>query len=431
MHGYRHTCHNHPKKSKISESDLYRRTGIDKVKQILAVKYQVFSQLDFYCLISQINFSEFSMNARAPALGRHFLKRMENSPLSLGLKRFAPGLFCPRLLTMPLRQALARSAAIGKETTTALTGKATCYLTANLPRNDFKDRGFQPETLELILMNDVVAAFNEYFEVIDADSPELLREAFRVRYQVLCVDQRAPGFQASNYPEGMESDSYDRHSFHILLRHRPSDKFVGTARLVLPDPLDPKKLFPTERYMQIDPNLIDMSKLPRQSMAETSRLHIVRGLRRRREDNEENENEIVVEENQTKIRRRFPHPLLALAVGLIRISVVHNIRYWLSVMDPALNRLLSLYGLQHEPIGPITEYYGQRRPYYTDLISMLDKMYLSHKQIWELLTDFGRIKPASAEPPPHLVPFPPYLLTPESEKRRTAKQCADITQCRD
>jgi len=50
MHGYRHTCHNHPKKSKISESDLYRRPGIDKVKQILAVKYQVFSQLDFIAL---------------------------------------------------------------------------------------------------------------------------------------------------------------------------------------------------------------------------------------------------------------------------------------------------------------------------------------------------------------------------------------------
>ena len=33
-------------------------------------------------------------------------------------------------------------------------------------------------------MNDLVAAFNEYFEVIDANSPELLRDVFRVRYQV-------------------------------------------------------------------------------------------------------------------------------------------------------------------------------------------------------------------------------------------------------
>ena len=66
-------------------------------------------------------------------------------------------------------------------------------------------------------MNDIVAAFNEYFEVIDADTPELLREAFRVRYQVLCVEQRAPGFPASRYPEKMESDDYDRHSFFASL----------------------------------------------------------------------------------------------------------------------------------------------------------------------------------------------------------------------
>ena len=81
-------------------------------------------------------------------------------------------------------------------------------------------------------MNDMVAAFNEYFEVIDANSPELLRDVFRVRYQVLCVEQRAPGFEPSRYPEEMESDDYDRHSSHILLRasslrrpmsERPSD----------------------------------------------------------------------------------------------------------------------------------------------------------------------------------------------------------------
>jgi N-acyl amino acid synthase of PEP-CTERM/exosortase system len=259
-------------------------------------------------------------------------------------------------------------------------------------------------------MNDIVAAFHEYFEIIDADTPELLREVFRVRYQVLCIEQRAPGFiEASSYPEGMESDSYDRHSSHILLRHRPSDKFVGTARLILPDPLDPKKLFPTERYMQLDPTLIDMSKLPRQNIAETSRLHIVRGLRRRRGDNESGENEIIVEENTTKIQRRFPHPLLALVVGLVRMSVVHNITYWLSIMDPALNRLLGLYGLQHDPVGPITGYYGQRRPYYVNLTSMLDRMYLNHKQIWELLTDFGRIKPMSAEQAPASASVSPIL----------------------
>lgn len=250
--------------------------------------------------------------------------------------------------------------------------------------------------------NDVVAAFNEYFEVIDVNSPELLREVFRVRYQVLCVEQRAPGFDASGYPEEMESDAYDRHSSHVLLQHRPSGTIVGTARLILPDPLYPEKLFPTERYMKFDPTLIDISKLPRQNTAETSRLHIVRGFSRRRGDNEKSQKEIVVEEYRTKIRRRFPHPLLALVVGLVRMSVTHNINHWLSIMDPALNRLLGPYGLQHDPVGPITEYYGRRRPYYADLTTMLDRMYKNHKQIWELVTDYGKVTPMERRLAPDL-----------------------------
>lgn len=251
-------------------------------------------------------------------------------------------------------------------------------------------------------MNDIVAAFNEYFEVIDADTPELVREAFRIRYQVLCIEQRAPGFDASRYPEEMESDGYDRHSSHILLRHCPSGTIVGTARLILPDPLDPKKLFPTERYMKLDPTLIDIGKLPRQNIAETSRLHIVRGFRRRRGDSKSGETEVVVEENRTKIRRRFPHPILALGVGLIRMSAAHHITHWLSIMDPALNRLLGTYGFQHDRVGPITEYYGQRGPYYANLTSLLDRMNKNHNQIWELVTDYGRVIPRR----PALAPAP-------------------------
>ena len=49
-------------------------------------------------------------------------------------------------------------------------------------------------------MNDVVAAFNEYFEVIDAHSPELLRNVFHLRYQVYCIEQRAPGLKRRTIP---------------------------------------------------------------------------------------------------------------------------------------------------------------------------------------------------------------------------------------
>lgn len=262
-----------------------------------------------------------------------------------------------------------------------------------LIRSNFKIYGFLLKLLKLKLMNDLVAAFNEFFEVIDADSPELLRDVFRVRYQVLCVEQRAPGFEPSNYPDKMESDDYDRHSSHILLVHRPSGAYVGTSRLILADPLDTQKPFPTERYTLLDPALIDMSKLPRQRIGEISRLFVLRQFCRRREELEGQSGLTDLKNPFMRYKRRFPHPVLALAVGIIRMSVKHNVDHWLSVMEPALNRLLGLYGLQLDPVGPLTEHHGKRRPYYINLTSMLDRMYKDHNQIWELVTDYGRVRP--------------------------------------
>ncbi len=65
-------------------------------------------------------------------------------------------------------------------------------------------------------------------------------------------------------------------------------------------------------------------------------------------------------------------------------------------MEPALNRLLGIYGLQLDPVGPVTDHHGPRRPYYVDLIKMLDRMHLNHNQFWELVTDFGKVTPATS-----------------------------------
>ena len=251
-------------------------------------------------------------------------------------------------------------------------------------------------------MNDVVAAFHEYFKIIDANSPGLRREVFHLRYQVLCIEQRLPGFDASSYPEKYERDSYDDHSFHILLQHRPSGDFVGTARLVLPDPLNPAKLFPIEQHTQFDPRLFDINALPRHNIAEVSRLLIPRRFHRRRGESGGGINGIVIEEcDDTKKQRRFPHPILALVAGIIRMSADHNITHWLSVMDPSLNRLLGLFGLKFEPIGPLTEHHGPRRPYHIDLIELLDRMHTNHNEMWELMTDYGKVRIGTKESSPH------------------------------
>ena len=248
--------------------------------------------------------------------------------------------------------------------------------------------------------NDILSAFDEYFEVITADTPELLEVAFRLRYTVLCVEERLPGFEASRYPDGMETDEYDRHSHHILLKHRPSGSFIGGARLIFPDPSNPGKPFPVEQHTQIDSALIDISKLSRQHTAEISRFILLGKYSRRRAERRRAETSAGGEKRDPSNRRRFPHPMLAIVVGMMRLGAQQGITHWLSVMEPALNRLLSLYELHLDPVGPLIDYHGPRRPYYAEIIKTLDRVHTNNRPIWELVTDQGKIQPVSTQRTP-------------------------------
>lgn len=246
-------------------------------------------------------------------------------------------------------------------------------------------------------MNALVAAFNEYFEVISVDSPELLQEVFRLRHQALCVQRQFPDFEASNFPEGMEKDNDDENSIHILLRHRSSGKFVGTARLILFNPLYPNKPFPIEAHTKFDHALIDIRKLSRRHTAEISRFTILNRFPHRNNKHRGSMIGTNADISSTNHRRRFPHPMLGLIVGVIRMCAEHNVIQLFAVMDPALNRLLGHYGLHLDPIGPPVNYHGLRQPYYVDLIKVLNRMYAHHREVWELVTDSGKAWPQALE----------------------------------
>ncbi len=247
-------------------------------------------------------------------------------------------------------------------------------------------------------MNNLYEAFHKYFEVVVADTPELLKEVYRIRFQVLCVEQRLPGFDISNYPDGLESDSYDHHSRHILLQHRESGNFMGTVRLIMFDPLNPEKPFPMELHTQFDQELLDINKLSRRHTAEISRFVILERYVRRKADRrnvntKESSNKHIVTE-----RRCFPNLGLSLIVGIVRISAQYEIKNWVSVMDPALNRLLAHTGADLNPIGPLTEYHGLRRPYFKKIIDVLGKMHDKYRDAWEVVTDYGKYYSCDKQP---------------------------------
>ncbi|MCC6915767.1 PEP-CTERM/exosortase system-associated acyltransferase [Nitrosomonas sp.] len=240
-------------------------------------------------------------------------------------------------------------------------------------------------------MNDIEAAFHQYFEIVNADTPELLKTVFDLRYRILCVHNTFPDFGGSKFPDGLEKDEYDRRSVHILLRHKPTGTYIGTTRLILPNQKDLTDKFPTEHNTRFYPDFA-LDPAIRKHTAEISRFAILSDFFKRKD-----EHGILSQSDEVRSemqdRRRFPHPMLALVVGIAQLCARHNIYHLISSMEPALNRLLGFYGLQLNPIGPSADYHGIRTPCYVYLLDVLDRMYQEHRLIWELVTDHGKIWP--------------------------------------
>ncbi|MDR4520382.1 MAG: PEP-CTERM/exosortase system-associated acyltransferase [Nitrosomonas sp.] len=249
------------------------------------------------------------------------------------------------------------------------------------------------------MMSELYDAYQKYFEIVLAETPELREIAYQIRYHVLCQEQRIPGFDQSSYPEKLEKDDFDDRAMHALLKHRSSGNYIGTIRIVLPDPSAPDKPFPVESYTHLDTEYLKNQNVSRLETAEISRALVIKEFQRRKGDmlyQETNEGESSDENKNSfkqKDRRVTANISLILMAAVVQMSVKSNAENWLSFINPALNRLLSHSGMEFTPIGPLVECHGIRRPYFAKMTDILNKTYNEYQDVWEVLTDQGKILP--------------------------------------
>jgi len=159
--------------------------------------------------------------------------------------------------------------------------------------------------------------------------------------------------------------------------------------LIRCDPMNSGKPFPVELHTLIDPALCNIDELSRQHTVEISRLIVLNNFDRRKSERRNVETRSMDSSTSETDRRYLPNLTLLLVAAAVRMSNQGNVRNWLSVMEPALNRLLGYYGSGLTPIGPKVNYLGLRRPYFSNYVDMLDKMYLTHRDAWEIVTEKG------------------------------------------
>jgi len=247
---------------------------------------------------------------------------------------------------------------------------------------------------------DLLTHFMGYFEILRADTPALLEEAFRLRYEVYCQEGCLPGFNPLDYPDGLERDIYDyeHRSVHCLLRHRPTGSNAGTVRLVLADPVRPDAPFPIEVAAgeHMDRDYLSKFCAARGTVAECSRFLLAKRFRSRRGEHQWPDGlaeEGLDADRRSDERRVLTHPVL----GLIKAAMIMNweqqVYYLYTAMEPRLDRRLRQFGLELSPVSPLIEYHGPVRAHWGFVPEFLAAVHQQRPEVWCLLTENGKIWP--------------------------------------
>ena len=201
--------------------------------------------------------------------------------------------------------------------------------------------------------------FSKYFEILPAHSDSEKAEAYRIRHSVYCEDLAWEAIR----PDGMETDEYDAHALHCLIRSKDSGKFIGCVRLVLANPDAPDALLPFERTCgpALHRSQFDPAKLPRDRIAEVSRLAIVGQYRRRRGEKHTPAGTIQDSESDNQ-QPRFAWLLIGLYMGVFAIAARQGLEHLFLLSEPRLARHLNKIGITNTQIGQPTGHRGFRVP---------------------------------------------------------------------
>lgn len=246
------------------------------------------------------------------------------------------------------------------------------------------------------MTSDLIAAFNQYFELVHADTDALRMQVYLLRYQVYVLET---GFETvSDCHSGQddtgqvihwEQDEFDDRSDHYLLRHRRTGVFAATARLILPARQDPAFPYPIEQHCHLDDPVSSLEI--RLRLGEISRFAVSKVFKRRIGElgslaGVSPDTDIYFEEDE---RRVLPHISLGLFAAVMRMVHAHGITHCYAVMEPALLRLISRFGVIFNRIGPDVDYHGLRVPCLGTVDEALPSIRLAAPSVWDLITDRG------------------------------------------
>jgi len=209
-------------------------------------------------------------------------------------------------------------------------------------------------TIKLALAErDVFKSFTFY----TTSNPEELDELFKIRYKVYCEEYRY--LDASKFINKRETDEYDKHSLHLVVRHKSGD-LAATARLIIGS----ESGLPILKNFNIEYSVPDSHD---DKIAEVSRLIVGRQYRRKR-------------------------LLMVLIKGLYLLVKEKRITNVFCVLDDRLTPNLIDFGIPIKKIGKSQIFQGVTAPYLIHVNELEEIMHDRNRSLLKFLTN-GSMEP--------------------------------------
>lgn len=202
--------------------------------------------------------------------------------------------------------------------------------------------------------------FSQVFELIPALDDVSLDQVYRIRHDVYCRDL---GWEPVR-EDGRESDEYDRHSFHCLLRRRDNGVAVGCTRLILARPEDPAFPLPFEISCRdvLDKSIADPAKVPRHTIGEVSRLAVAGAFRQRKGEACAAVSMTEADFEGRGAQARFPFIPVSLYLGAAAIARRFGIEHVFVLTEPRLASHFARIGFDIRAVGGAIDHRGTRVP---------------------------------------------------------------------
>jgi N-acyl-L-homoserine lactone synthetase len=203
------------------------------------------------------------------------------------------------------------------------------------------------------MFQEVMHLLTKEYSIVLASGEEDIAEVKKIRKEILL-----PKYQ--NFASIEDEDLFlfnkdDEQSFIYLLRHNPTQTFVGTIRVFFINDTTPIQTLP----MQKDGNVKGIEDLTKDlPICEVSRLALSGTLPKYKD--------------LSALRLRT-----YLTMGLMSTIGINIFLYKytkvFSIMEPSLHRILTRQGVNFISIGEVVDYYGMRMPYAIEREKLIDE----------------------------------------------------------